>query len=261
MILALTVSLFPSCGVDQVKDKSFKEANNKQIDLLSKNDLDGTFFKAVAQDLPQVVSIGKKGIVYSSTKPNQKIIFPFVEPLVDGESRIYKSQTKHEEIEIVIYEDETARDFADGRFDHSVAVRLIKNKESEQEEVLDFACFGHYLYTDKLSGNWIFQSYEDKRVEELGINQIPMICIDINTRSFSGSGGNHMIYGDVRCEGDSIFFKVVLSPEYVTDMYQKEKELLSVLDSCDRFELKEDYLFLYSEGKQKLMFLRDTYNM
>lgn len=70
-----------------------------------------------------------------------------------------------------------------------------------------------------------------------------------------------MIYGDVRCEGDSIFFKVVLSPEYVTEMYQKEKELLAVLDSCDRFELKDDYLYLYEEGKQKLMFLRDTYNM
>ncbi|WP_121965975.1 hypothetical protein [Myroides sp. N17-2] len=261
MILALTVSLFPSCGVDQVKEKGFREASNKQIDLLSKNDLDGTFFKAVAQDSPQVVSVGKKGIVYSSTKPNQKIIFPFVEPLVDGECRIYKSRTKHEEIEVVIYEDETAKDFADGRFDHSVAVRLIRNQDSEVEEVIDFACFGHYLYTDKLSGNWIFQSYEEKRVEELGINQIPMICIDINTRSFSGSGGNHMIYGDVRCEGDSIFFKVVLSPEYVTDLYQKEKELLSVLDGCDRFELRDDYLYLYENGKQKLMFLRDTYNM
>lgn len=260
MILALTVSLFPSCGVDHVKEKNYKEASNKQIDLLNKNDLEGTFFKAVAQDSPQVVSISRKGIVYSSTKPNQKIVFPFVEPLVDGECRIYKSQTKHEEIEIVIYEDETAREFADGRFDHSVAVRLVK-KVDDIENISDFACFGHYIYTEKLSGNWIFQSYEDKRVEELGINQIPMICIDINTRSFSGSGGNHMIYGDIRCEGDSIFFKVVLSPEYVTEMYQKEKELLSVLDSCDKFELKDDYLYLFEGNKQKLTFLRDTYSM
>ncbi|MTG97826.1 MULTISPECIES: hypothetical protein [Myroides] len=260
MILALTVSLFPSCGMEQSREKNSKDSTSKQMDLLNKNDLDGTFFKAVAQDSLQAIAISKKGIVYSSSKPNQKIIFPFVEPLIEGESRVYKSSTKHEEIEIVIYEDETARDFLDGRFDHSVAVSLVKKQELQDDSV-DFACFGHYLYDNSLSGNWIFQSYEGKRVEELGINQIPLICIDINTRSFSGSGGNHMIYGDLRCEGDSVFFKIILSPEYVTEMYQKEKELLAVLDNCDRYEIKGDYLMLYEGAVQKLTFLRDVYGM
>ncbi|MEC4113818.1 META domain-containing protein [Myroides pelagicus] len=260
MILALTVSLFPSCGMEQPKDKSSKDNTSKQMDLLNKHDLEGTFFKAVAQDSLQVVAISKKGIVYSSSKPNQKIIFPFVEPLIEGESRVYKSSTKHEEIEIVIYEDETARDFFDGRFDHSVAVSLTKKQEMK-DEIIDFACFGHYLYDNSLSGNWVFQSYEGKRVEELGINQIPLICIDINTRSFSGSGGNHMIYGDIRCEGDSIYFKIILSPEYVTDMYQREKELLAVLDSCDRYEIKGEYLVLFEGMTQKLTFVRDAYSL
>lgn len=259
MILALTVSLFPSCGMEQAKEKNNKDNTTRQFDLLTKNDLDGTFFKAVAQDSLQAISISKKGIVYSSSKPNQKIIFPYVEPLIEGESRIYKSSTKHEEIEIVIYEDETAKSFLDGRFDHSVAISLVKKQELK-DDVNDFASFGHYIYDNRLSGNWIFQAFENKRIEELGINQIPLICIDVNTRSFSGSGGNHMIYGDIRCEGDSVFFKVILSPEYVTEMYQKEKELLAVLDSCNRYEVKDDYLYLFQDNIQKLVFIRDLYN-
>lgn len=260
MILALTISLFPSSGMEGSKDKNTKEENNKQLDLFNKSDLEGTFFKALAQDSLQMVAISKKGIVYSSMKPNHKIIFPYVEPLIEGESRVYKSETKNEEIEIVIYEDETAKDFMDGRFDHSVAVSFVKKQEMNNE-VSDFACFGHYIYNDELSGNWIFQTYDGKRIEELGIDQIPMICIDVNTRSFSGSGGNHMIYGDLRCEGDAILFKIVLAPEYVTDSYLKEKELLAVLEACDRFVVDEEELFLYEGDKYMLSFMRDTYNV
>jgi uncharacterized membrane protein len=260
MILALTISLFPSCGMDNSGNKNAKEGSNKQMDLFNKSDLEGTFFKALAQDSLQMISISKKGIIYSSMKPNNKIVFPYVEPLIEGESRVYRTSTKKEEIEIVIYEDETAKDFMDGRFDHSVAVRFIKKHEME-DDVSDFACFGHYIYNDDLSGNWIFQTYDGKRIEELGINQIPMICMDINTRSFSGSGGNHMVYGDLRCEGDAVFFKIVLAPEYITESYQQEKELLAVLEACDKFVLDEDELFLYQEGKLKLSFMRDTYNI
>ncbi|MHC5309964.1 hypothetical protein ACYSNM_07800 [Myroides sp. LJL116] len=258
MILALTVSLFPSCGTEQEKEIYTKDNTSKQIDLLNKNDLDGTFFKAMDQDTLQCIAISKKGIVYSSSKPSQKMTFPFVEPLVDGESRVYSTSNKNESIDIVIYEDETAQNYLDGRFDHSVAVSITKNGG---DATSDFACYGHYLYDESLSGNWVFQAYEDKRIEELGIDQIPLICIDINTRSFSGSGGNHMIYGDIRCQGDAVFFKIILSPEYVTDSYQKEKELLAVLDNCDRYQIKADTLFLYEQDTLKLTFARDLYNI
>ncbi|MDR2222878.1 MAG: hypothetical protein LBE34_09055 [Flavobacteriaceae bacterium] len=260
MILALTVSLFPSCGMDNSKDKGNKEGNNKHLELLNKSVADGTFFKAIAQDSLQTVTIGTAGIVYTSVKPNEKIIFPYVEPLIEGDSRVYKSAVNNYEIEIAIYEDETAKNSFDGRFDHSIAISLVK-KVDNVETILDFACFGHYVYNTKLSGNWIFQSYEESRVEDLGINQIPMICIDVNTRSFSGSGGNHMIYGDFRCEGERIYFKIMLSPEYITDQFQKEKELLTVLDNCDQYMLEEDFLYLYSGGQLKLTFLRDNYNI
>lgn len=260
MILALTVSLFPSCGVEQEKENNNTETNTKQLDLLNRNDLEGTFFKAVAQDSLQTISISKKGIVYSSIKPNQKMVFPFVEPILEGEGRIYKTQNKNESIEIVIYEDETARAYLDGRFDHSVAVSITKLNTQNSED-FDFACYGHFIYDEILSGNWVFQAYEDKPIEELGIDQIPLICIDINTRSFSGSGGNHMIYGDIRCQGDSVYFKIILSPEYVSDMYQREKELLAVLDNCERYVIEEDTLYLYANDQLKLTFVRDLYNV
>jgi hypothetical protein len=70
-----------------------------------------------------------------------------------------------------------------------------------------------------------------------------------------------MVYGDLRCEGDAVFFKIVLAPEYITESYQQEKELLAVLEACDKFVLDEDELFLYQEGKLKLSFMRDTYNI
>lgn len=256
--MALTVSLFPSCGIKQVKEKNSKDNSSKQIELLQKNEVEGTFFRALAFDSLQAISISKKGIVYSSNKPSSKISFDYVEPLIDGESRIYKTKNSTHELMIVIYEDESAREYLDGTYDHSVAISLSSLKEELPS--VDFACYGHYIYNDRLSGNWIFQSYQDKRIEELGIDQIPLICIDINTRSFSGSGGNHMIYGDIRCEGDAVFFKIILSPEYVTDMYAKEKELLSVLDSCDRFEIKGDNLLLFQDKEVQLSFLRDVYN-
>lgn len=258
MILALTVSLFPSCGTEQENKNKSKDTTTKHIDLLNKNDLAGTFFKAMDQETLQSISIGKKGIVYSSSKPNQKIVFPYVEPLIDGESRVYSTSNKTDSIDIVIYEDETAQSYLDGRFDHSVAVSISKGNI---QNTSDFACYGHYLYDETLSGNWVFQAYEDKRIEELGIDQIPLICIDINTRSFSGSGGNHMIYGDIRCQGDSVAFKIILSPEYVTDTYRKEKELLAVLDTCDRYVIQEDVLYLYEQDVLKLTFIRDIYNV
>jgi len=177
MILALTVSLFPSCGSDNLTEKGQKENDTKQLDLLKKDD--------------------------------------------------------------------------------SVAVNLSKKDGIET----DFACFGHYLYDKKLSGNWVFKAFENKRIEELGINQIPLVCIDVNTRSFSGSGGNHMIYGDLRCEGESITFKIVLSPDYVSLSESKEKELLEILEECDRYELDEDDLNLFIGEELKLQFFRDTYNV
>lgn len=260
MIFALTVSLFPSCGMDNSKDKSSREGSNKHLELLNKNVAEGTFFKALAQDSLQTVTLGTNGIIYTSVKPNEKIIFPYVEPLIDGDSRVYRSSVNEYTIEIAIYEDETAKSSFDGRFDHSIAISLVKNVDNI-ETIVDFPCFGHYIYNKQLSGNWIFQSFESVKVEDLGINQIPMICIDVNTRSFSGSGGNHMIYGDLRCEGDRIGFKIVLSPEYVTSQYPKEKELLAVLDNCDRYDLEGDVLKLYSAGELKLTFLRDNYNL
>lgn len=259
MIVALTVSLFPSSGIEGDKGKRSKDENKaKKIDLLNKNDLEGTFFKAVGIDTVQTVSISKKGIVYVSSRPNQKIIFPYVEPKTEGEGRVYVSETKHEKIEIVIYEDEASKEFWDGRFDHSVAVSVVRKQEL-RDIVLDFACFGFYIYDDILSGNWIIQSYEDKRVEELQIHQIPLICIDTKTRSFSGSGGNHMVYGSIRCEGDFINFKILDSPEYTSDQYLQEKELLEVLERCNKFGVKDDVLELYENKKLKFKFFRDTY--
>lgn len=260
MIFALTVSLFPSCGMDNSKEKSGREGSNKHLELLNKNVVEGTFFKALAQDSLQTVTLGTNGIIYTSVKPNEKIVFPYVEPLIEGDSRVYKSSVNDYTIEIAIYEDETAKTFFDGRFDHSIAISLVK-KFDNVETIVDFPCFGHYIYNQQLSGNWIFQSYENRKVEDLGINQIPMICIDVNTRSFSGSGGNHMIYGDLRCEGSRICFKIVLSPEYVTNQFPKEKELLTVLDNCDRYVLEGDLLMLYSGEELKLTFVRDNYSL
>ncbi len=256
MILALTVSLFPSCGMDMVSEKLHNDSDSKHLDLLKKEDTEGVFFKIIAQDSLQIVTISKEGIIYTGLKPNAKIVFPYEEPLIDGESRIYRSSTENEQIEMTIYKDENARSFLDGRFDYSVAVSLVKN----EKEPIDFACFGHYIYDQKLSGNWIFKMFENKRIEDLGINQIPLVCIDVNTRSFSGSGGNHMIYGDVVCEGDSISFKIVLSPEYVSVNKSKERDLLEVLELCDRYELDGDDLNLYIGDQLKLQFFRDTYN-
>lgn len=260
MIFALTVSLFPSCGVDNTKDKNGVDGSSKHLELMNKNVAEGTFFKALAQDTLQTVTLSREGIVYTNFKPNEKIVFPYVEPLIDGDSRIYKSTVNNYTIEIVIYEDETAKTFLDGRFDHSIAVSLVKDIDNN-EVVVDFPCFGHYIYNPLLSGNWIFQSFENLKIEDLGINQIPMVCIDVNTRSFSGSGGNHIIYGDIRCEGDRICFKIILLPEYVTNQVSKEKELLSILDNCDSYQLVGDTLNLYSAGELKLSFLRDTYNV
>lgn len=258
MIIALTVSLFPSSGSGNEKEiKSKDDKKNKRMDLLNKNDLEGTFFKAIGQESLQSISISKKGIVYTSAKPNQKIIFPYVEPRNEGEGRVYSSETKHEKIDIVIYEDETSRDFMDGRFDHSVAISLVRKQEL-RDIVTDFACFGYYIYDKVLSGNWIFQTFEDKRVEELNIDQIPLICIDTNTRSFSGSGGNHMIYGNIRCEGDFVRFNIEMSPEYTSTEYMREKELLFVLEHCNKFVVKDDQLFLYEDQVLKLSFFRDA---
>ncbi|WP_410880751.1 hypothetical protein [Myroides sp. DW712] len=257
MILALTVSLFPSCGSDNLTEKGQKENDTKQLDLLKKEDSEGVFFKILAQDSLQTITISKKGIVYASMKPNVKIVFPYEEPLIEGEGRVYRAATANEKIEIVIYKDDSARSFLDGRFDHSVAVSLSKKDGIET----DFACFGHYLYDKKLSGNWVFKAFENKKIEELGINQIPLVCIDVNTRSFSGSGGNHMIYGDLRCEGDGIAFKIVLSPDYVSLNESKEKELLEILEECDRYELDGDDLNLFIGKELKLQFFRDTYNV
>ncbi len=257
MILALTVSLFPSCGIDGVSEKTHNDSDSKHLDLLRKEDTEGVFFKIIAQDSLQIVTISKQGIVYTGLKPNTKIIFPYEEPLIDGESRIYRSSTENEMIEMTIYKDENAKSFLDGRFDYSVAVSLVK----KEKEPVDFACFGHYIYDRNLSGNWIFKLFENKRIEDLGINQIPLVCIDVNTRSFSGSGGNHMIYGDVICEGDSILFKIVLSPEYVSSNKSRERELLEILEQCDRYELDGDDLNLYVGGELKLQFFRDTYNL
>ncbi|SFJ69518.1 hypothetical protein [Myroides guanonis] len=259
MIVALTVSLFPSSGMDNANElKSQDEKISKKHDLLNKPDLEGTFFKAIAQESLQSISISKNGIVYTSIKPNQRIVFPFVEARTEGEGRVFVSETKNEEIEIVIYEDETSREFLDGRFDHSVAVRLVRKQELK-DIVVDFAGFGYYQYNHELSGNWIFQTFEDKRIEQLNINQIPMICIDTHTRSFSGSGGNYMIYGNIRCEGDFIDFEVIMAPEPKNEEFLNEKELLLVLQECDRFEVNEEFLYLFQKEKLKLSFIKDTY--
>ena len=162
-----------------------------------------------------------------------------------------------EEIEIVVYEDETSRDFLDGRFDHSVAVRLVRKQELK-DLVVDFAGFGYYQYNHELSGNWIFQTFEDKRIEQLNINQIPLVCIDTHTRSFSGSGGSYMIYGNIRCEGDFINFEVVMAPEPKNEEYINEKELLLVLQECDKFEVNEEFLYLFQNDRLKLSFINPS---
>ncbi|MBW3519738.1 META domain-containing protein [Flavobacterium sp. NKUCC04_CG] len=259
MILALTISLFPSSGIEPNNEKRSKDSKKNAKDNGSKKkNEDESFFKAVGNEPFWNISISKKGIIYSANKADETIVFPYVDAIQVGETKVYKTHTKREEIEIVIYEELTSDIFTGYEYDHSIAVHLKRNIHSN-EVASDFAGYGYYIFDPNLSGSWILQSFEDKKIEDLNIDQIPLINIDVSTKSFSGSGGNHIIYGDLACEGDSIQFKNIMAPEKASEEFLKERELLSVLEHSNKFKLKEDELQLFIDHERKMVFRRDTY--
>ena len=207
------------------------------------------YFKAQGMDSPWTLSIDTTTIVFEMR--GQKMAFEHTEPVraMDANVKMYNLTYKGSKVRITIIQKECTPKDSQTPLPYTVTVNMSNDKN-----VTDYNGCGQYITDYRLYDIWALQEINGKKVTAGNFaKEIPSLEINTTTNTFGGYAGCNNIGGKIFSERSLLRFTDMIST-LMACPGTMEDEFVAALQKTTSYKLKDNSLFLMSDGKTVLKF-------
>lgn len=106
----------------------------------------------------------------------------------------------------------------------------------------------------KLNNFWVIAAFYQNNQIEYAANKVATLSIANDFKSFTGETGCNSMRGPLTVNGDTIKFSHIAHTRRACEHSAMEQRLLQVLESANRYEIKNAELTLFQNDKPLVLF-------